>query len=36
MEDLGELLEQHPMFGGKLWEMLINEAGETHEEQENL
>ncbi len=33
MEGLGEVLEQHPMFGGKLWEMLIKEAGASHGEQ---
>ena len=33
MTDLGEVLNQYPMFGGKLWEMLINKAGESHNEQ---
>ena len=33
MAELDEVLEQHPMFGGKLWEMINSEAGETHDKQ---
>ncbi len=33
MEELGEVLEKHPMFGGKLWEMLDQDAGINHEDQ---
>ena len=36
MKELGEVLDHHPMFGGKLWEMINEEAGETHEEQEEF
>ena len=33
MAKLDEVLERHPMFGGKLWEMINEEAGESHDEQ---
>ena len=33
MEELREVLDKHPMFGKKLWEMLNQEAGKTHKEQ---
>ena len=36
MKELGEVLDHHPMFGGKLWEMINEEAGTTHEEQEEF
>ena len=32
MKELCEVLEKHPMFGVKLWEMLNRKAGETHKE----
>ena len=36
MKELGEVLDHHPMFGGKLWEMINEEAGKTHEDQETF
>ncbi len=33
MADLGEVLNQHIMFDGNLWEILINKAGEPNKEQ---
>ena len=33
MAKLDEVLERHPMFGGKLWEMINEEAGESHDKQ---